>query len=75
LPGLVHSKRYPSGESDDGSPQEEDLEVEEPKPASIGLDAERALAQPLPQCNRAKLPHVVCPHCGWYKGRQAVEVD
>ncbi|HUY29829.1 MAG TPA: 50S ribosomal protein L32 [Acidimicrobiales bacterium] len=28
-----------------------------------------------PQCQRAKLPHVVCPSCGWYKGRQAVEVD
>jgi large subunit ribosomal protein L32 len=28
-----------------------------------------------PQCGNAKVPHVVCPHCGWYKGRQAVEVD
>ena len=28
-----------------------------------------------PQCTRAKLPHVVCPNCGWYGGRQAVEVD
>jgi glycerol-3-phosphate acyltransferase PlsX len=47
LPGLAHSKRYPSGESDDGSPQEEDLEVEEPKPARVGLDAGGSLAQPL----------------------------
>ncbi|MFN2503173.1 MAG: 50S ribosomal protein L32, partial [Acidimicrobiales bacterium] len=23
-----------------------------------------------PQCRRAKLPHVVCPNCGWYGGRQ-----
>lgn len=22
-------------------------------------------------CRQAKLPHVVCPSCGWYKGRQA----
>ncbi|HUO47443.1 MAG TPA: 50S ribosomal protein L32 [Acidimicrobiales bacterium] len=28
-----------------------------------------------PQCAQAKLPHVVCPNCGWYKGRQAVEID
>jgi large subunit ribosomal protein L32 len=28
-----------------------------------------------PQCRQAKLPHVVCPNCGWYKGRQVVEVD
>ncbi|MGA2036219.1 MAG: 50S ribosomal protein L32 [Acidimicrobiales bacterium] len=28
-----------------------------------------------PQCHQAKLPHVVCPTCGWYKGRQAVETD
>ncbi|MDQ2727090.1 MAG: 50S ribosomal protein L32 [Actinomycetota bacterium] len=28
-----------------------------------------------PQCHQAKLPHVVCAACGWYKGRQAIEVD
>ena len=28
-----------------------------------------------PQCSHAKLPHVVCGNCGWYGGRQAVEVD
>lgn len=28
-----------------------------------------------PQCNQAKLPHVVCNNCGWYGGRQAIEVD
>lgn len=27
-----------------------------------------------PQCHNAKLPHVVCPTCGWYKGRQAIDV-
>lgn len=28
-----------------------------------------------PRCGAAKLPHTVCSTCGWYKGRQAVEVD
>jgi large subunit ribosomal protein L32 len=28
-----------------------------------------------PHCQVSKTPHVVCPSCGWYKGRQAVEVD
>ena len=28
-----------------------------------------------PRCSATKLPHVVCPSCGWYKGRVAVEVD
>jgi len=28
-----------------------------------------------PQCHQAKLPHTVCPNCGWYGGRQAVEVE
>jgi len=28
-----------------------------------------------PQCSASKLPHVVCPQCGWYKGRVAVEVN
>ena len=75
-PGLVRSKRYPSGESDDGSPQEEDLEVEEPKPASVGLDAGGALAQTsAPSATGRSCRHVICPHCGWYKGRQAVEVN
>jgi large subunit ribosomal protein L32 len=26
-------------------------------------------------CNTAKLPHRVCPSCGWYNGRKAIEVD
>ena len=27
-----------------------------------------------PQCKREKLPHKVCPHCGYYKGRLVVEI-
>jgi large subunit ribosomal protein L32 len=25
-----------------------------------------------PNCHEAKLPHRVCPHCGYYKGKQAI---
>ena len=28
-----------------------------------------------PQCHEAKAPHKVCPHCGYYKGRQVREVE
>jgi len=27
-----------------------------------------------PQCHEPKLSHQVCPHCGFYRGRQAIEV-
>ncbi len=27
-----------------------------------------------PRCGNAKLPHTVCPSCGWYKDRVAVDV-
>jgi large subunit ribosomal protein L32 len=28
-----------------------------------------------PQCHQPKLPHRVCPNCGYYAGRQAIEVE
>ncbi len=28
-----------------------------------------------PRCSATKVPHTVCSACGWYKGRQAIEVD
>ncbi len=28
-----------------------------------------------PRCGATKLPHVVCGECGWYHGRQAIDVD
>jgi large subunit ribosomal protein L32 len=27
-----------------------------------------------PNCHEPKLPHHACPHCGYYKGREVVEV-
>jgi large subunit ribosomal protein L32 len=35
----------------------------------------RAAARSIcPRCGSAKLPHVVCPTCGWYKNRVAIDV-
>jgi len=28
-----------------------------------------------PRCSAVKLPHRVCGNCGWYKGRQALDVS
>ena len=28
-----------------------------------------------PRCQAVKRPHVVCANCGWYKSRQAIEVE
>jgi large subunit ribosomal protein L32 len=28
-----------------------------------------------PQCGEAKLPHHVCPACGYYKGRKVIETE
>jgi large subunit ribosomal protein L32 len=28
-----------------------------------------------PQCQEAKMPHVVCANCGYYKGRQVKAVE
>lgn len=29
---------------------------------------------PCTECGEMKRPHVVCPYCGMYKGRQVIEV-
>lgn len=28
-----------------------------------------------PNCQEPKLPHRVCPNCGFYKGRRVLEVE
>lgn len=28
-----------------------------------------------PNCHEPKLPHCLCPHCGYYKGRAVVAVE
>lgn len=27
------------------------------------------------ECNRRVRPHVVCPYCGFYKGKKVLDVD
>ena len=27
------------------------------------------------KCGETKMPHRVCPHCGFYKGRKVIEVE
>jgi large subunit ribosomal protein L32 len=29
---------------------------------------------PCPQCGKPKPAHRICPHCGYYKGRQVIEM-
>jgi large subunit ribosomal protein L32 len=36
------------------------------KPESLGQ---------CPQCHEAKAAHRICPHCGFYRGRQVREVE
>ena len=39
-------------------------------------DGLAALARSLcPQCNASKLPHRVCPSCGWYRDHNVVETE
>ena len=28
-----------------------------------------------PQCREAKVPHRICPHCGYYHGREVLTVE
>ncbi len=28
-----------------------------------------------PNCGNPRLPHRVCPHCGYYKGREVIAVQ
>jgi large subunit ribosomal protein L32 len=35
-------------------------------PVNVGL---------CPNCKEPKLPHIVCPKCGFYKGKQYLKVE
>jgi large subunit ribosomal protein L32 len=40
--------------------------------------AHKALKAPFigtcPRCSEKKLPHIVCPSCGYYRGRKVIEI-
>ncbi|MDO8551138.1 MAG: 50S ribosomal protein L32 [bacterium] len=40
--------------------------------ASISLSLPNLMS--CPNCSKPKLSHVVCPHCGYYKGRPVLTV-
>ncbi|HJP19246.1 MAG TPA: 50S ribosomal protein L32 [Nitrospinota bacterium] len=27
-----------------------------------------------PQCHEVKMPHLVCPSCGYYKGKEVIKI-
>lgn len=27
-----------------------------------------------PQCHEVKMPHIVCPACGYYKGKEVIQI-
>jgi large subunit ribosomal protein L32 len=36
---------------------------------------ERPSRSNCPRCGATKVPHIVCGNCGWYGGRQAIDVE
>lgn len=59
------------------------MAVPKRKTSKSKRDMRRASAQVLtkativecPQCHETKLPHRVCPSCGYYKNREAMSVE
>ena len=57
-------------------PKKKTSEGEEPQPPGRAPGGSSAAARSIcPRCGAAKLPHVVCGNCGWYHGRQAIDVE
>ncbi|GBE15098.1 MAG TPA: 50S ribosomal protein L32 [Proteobacteria bacterium] len=49
------------------------------KAKTRGRRSHDALRQPMTskcsKCGEAKMPHRVCPHCGYYRGHKVLEVQ
>jgi large subunit ribosomal protein L32 len=70
----------PAGRDDTDQEYETDMGVPKRKVAharQMDRRSHHALTLPrleaCPHCHEPKLPHRVCPNCGWYRGRLAVE--
>lgn len=42
---------------------------------SIWSTLDAPVSMECPQCHEAKLPHRVCPSCGFYKNREVIKVN
>jgi large subunit ribosomal protein L32 len=58
------------------------MAVPKRRKSSAARDARRAqhkISAPArsecPQCHQTKLPHRVCPECGYYDGKEIVEIE
>ena len=49
--------------------------VPAPTPVAAPTTRRGALAFRVPQCGEVKLPHRVCPNCGFYKNREVIETE
>ena len=55
------------------------MEPEETKPEIVAPAPEVTLKghslSECPNCHEKKMPHRACPKCGYYKGREVVDVE
>ncbi|MBW6468444.1 MAG: 50S ribosomal protein L32 [Anaerosomatales bacterium] len=47
--------------------------VRDARRATHSLDAPPSST--CPQCHQPKLPHRVCPECGYYKGKEVIDTE
>ncbi len=47
--------------------------VRDARRATHSIDAPSTSA--CPQCHQPKLPHRVCPECGYYKGKEVIDTE
>jgi len=42
---------------------------------SANMNLETPARSVCPQCGEVKLPHRICPNCGYYKNREVLETE